>query len=212
MAARRTWTTSEGRATREAIVNAAMQTFGTRGYRAVSLDAVAAIVGVTRQGVLRHFPSKPKLLIAVLERRDQDDFVRVTEIFKRHGGSLIDTLRAIRADMTPQARSLARLYAMLSAEAIDPDHPAHDHFVERYRRARPGIASWIANAQTNGQVRRDIDADVLATVFLAVLDGLQLQDQLEEDAIDIGQVLTQLLPIFLADPQMPIMPSDAEEP
>ena len=53
--------------TRERILAAALDLFGTRGVDAVSLDDIAAVVGVRKQTVLYWFASKEELVDAVLE-------------------------------------------------------------------------------------------------------------------------------------------------
>lgn len=49
------------------IVDAALKAFGTRGYDATSLDAIAADLGVRKQTILYHFASKELLLEAVVD-------------------------------------------------------------------------------------------------------------------------------------------------
>ena len=53
--------------TRDRILAAALDLFGTRGVDAVSLDDIAAVVGVRKQTVLYWFASKEELVDAVLE-------------------------------------------------------------------------------------------------------------------------------------------------
>jgi AcrR family transcriptional regulator len=53
--------------TRDRILAAALDRFGTRGVDAVSLDEIAAAVGVRKQTVLYWFASKEELVDAVLE-------------------------------------------------------------------------------------------------------------------------------------------------
>ena len=53
--------------TRDRVLGAALDRFGTRGVEAVSLDEIAADVGVRKQSVLYWFPSKDELVDAVLE-------------------------------------------------------------------------------------------------------------------------------------------------
>jgi TetR/AcrR family transcriptional regulator len=53
--------------TRDRIVDAALRAFGTRGYEATSLDAVAAELGIRKQTILYHFASKDALLDAVVD-------------------------------------------------------------------------------------------------------------------------------------------------
>lgn len=56
--------------TREYILDAALATFGNRGYNNGSLVEIADQVGMTHTGVLHHFGSKDQLLLAVLAHRD----------------------------------------------------------------------------------------------------------------------------------------------
>jgi AcrR family transcriptional regulator len=55
-------------ATRDRILDAALGSFGTRGYEATSLDALAAGLGVSKQTILHHFGSKDRLLDEVVDR------------------------------------------------------------------------------------------------------------------------------------------------
>ncbi len=49
------------------IVDAALSAFGTRGYEATSLDALAGELGITKQTILYWFDSKESLLDAVID-------------------------------------------------------------------------------------------------------------------------------------------------
>lgn len=54
--------------TRERILDEALSSFGSKGYEATSLDALATALGVTKQAILYHHPSKELLLEAVIDR------------------------------------------------------------------------------------------------------------------------------------------------
>jgi AcrR family transcriptional regulator len=54
-------------ATRTAIIGAALNAFGSRGYSEVSVDEIAAQAGVAKGAVYHHFPSKDAVFEAVLE-------------------------------------------------------------------------------------------------------------------------------------------------
>ncbi len=56
------------RPTADRILDVAVAAFGTRGFEATSLDALAGELGVTKQTVLYWFPSKVVLLEAAIER------------------------------------------------------------------------------------------------------------------------------------------------
>ncbi len=55
-------------ATSDRILDGALGSFGTRGYEASSLDAIAGELGVRKQTILYYFPTKEALLEAVIDR------------------------------------------------------------------------------------------------------------------------------------------------
>jgi TetR/AcrR family transcriptional regulator len=57
-----------GSETPERILDGALASFGTRGYEATSLDALAGSLGLAKQSILYWFPSKETLLEAVIRR------------------------------------------------------------------------------------------------------------------------------------------------
>jgi len=56
------------RATEDRILTVALEFFGTKGFDSVSLDDLAADLGITKQAILYHWPSKRALLDAVIDR------------------------------------------------------------------------------------------------------------------------------------------------
>jgi AcrR family transcriptional regulator len=191
---RPTSSTPGGRATRDQLVRAALQAFAARGYRGASMDTIAAEVGVTRQGLLHHFPSKVTLLMAVLELRDEEGAALLASLRERDDPLGEILLTVVRHNA--QRPGLAQLFTVLSAESTDPEHPAHEWFVERYRRGRAIVAEWIASEQARGRITSAIAPERLATAVLALLDGLQLQEQLEPEPLDIERALADLMALL----------------
>ena len=64
---------ARGIATRELILDTAMDLFRRFGYKSTSVRDIAARAGITHPGLLYHFPTKEALLMAVLQRRDELD-------------------------------------------------------------------------------------------------------------------------------------------
>ncbi|WP_037496661.1 TetR/AcrR family transcriptional regulator [Solirubrobacter soli] len=187
-------TTPEGREQRERILRAALRLFTAQGFRGASLDAVAAEVGISRQGVLHYFPSKTLLLLGVLDLRDETSIARAEE---RHETDFADGLIGVVAD-NQREPDLVRLYTVLAAESVAPEHPGHDHFQERYRGVRAALAHGIDEAQQAGELDAGIDAVHLATLLTAVMDGLQLQFLLDPESVDMVEPLTALLTLLRA--------------
>jgi len=53
--------------TRDRVLDAALASFGGRGFEATSLDQVAAELGIRKQTILYYYPSKAELLYAVID-------------------------------------------------------------------------------------------------------------------------------------------------
>ncbi|WP_197511363.1 TetR/AcrR family transcriptional regulator [Tessaracoccus coleopterorum] len=64
---------------RQAILAAATDVFGSKGYANGTLHDIADQVGMTHAGILHHFGSKDQLLLEVLTYRDQTDVQHLTE-------------------------------------------------------------------------------------------------------------------------------------
>ncbi|TPX03719.1 TetR/AcrR family transcriptional regulator [Schumannella luteola] len=166
---------AKGRARRDAIIHTASAHFAERGFLSATILEIAAACGISRAGLLHHFPDKEALLEAVLEARDVEDQERFAPYTR--GSGAIGVLRGMvdLADHNRLVPGLIELFVRLSAEASAPDHPAHDYVVARYERIRSGTARALRGAVRAGHLRPDLDPDDAALRLTALMDGLQAQ-------------------------------------
>jgi len=71
--------------TGDRVLGAAMASFGTRGYGATSLDALALGLGLRKQTILYWFPSKEALLDAVVDRAGAELAAAIERALARSG-------------------------------------------------------------------------------------------------------------------------------
>jgi AcrR family transcriptional regulator len=161
-------------ARREAIVKAAVDHFGLWGYHAASLPKIAAEAGISQAGLLHHFPSKERLLLSVLESRDEDTILRFFSDGVQGPDDIVGRLVDV-VEYNAARPALLRMYVVLSAEAGDPSHPAHAYFTERYEQVLTALETALRTAVAAGTVHADTDPAVLAGEIAAVSDGLQIQ-------------------------------------
>ncbi|MBC7291678.1 MAG: TetR family transcriptional regulator C-terminal domain-containing protein [Actinotalea sp.] len=87
------------------------------------------------------------------------------------------------------APGLVELYAVLSAEAGDPEHPAHDFFVRRYARLRAELTTAFRQAADEGRLRPGVEPARAAVLLVACWDGLQVQWLHDRGAVDMAAAL-----------------------
>lgn len=179
---------------RAEIVRAAFGAFANGGYRGSSMVQIAEACGVSRAGLLHHFPSKDLLLAAVLEERDRIN----GELFfagmapRTAGVDYFRRLIRVVEHNTAQ-REIVSLFATLSTEATDPDHPAHAYFSNRYRWLRADIADALTDLADRGLLRADVRADGLDADLIALIDGLQIQWLIDAQSVDVPARLRRRL-------------------
>ncbi|MDR1393764.1 MAG: TetR/AcrR family transcriptional regulator [Bifidobacteriaceae bacterium] len=177
---------AKGRAKRQQIVEVAMEVFGESGYDASSMMEIAERCGLSRAGLWHHFPSKESILEAVLAWRDQVDH----ESFRARGSSQGGL--AVLRGMVELARDNAKvprligLYAILSAEAASPGHPAHTYFQARYQRIVEGTEKALAQIGASGGLAPGVDPHEAAVNLVALTDGLQVQWLLSGGVLDMA--------------------------
>jgi AcrR family transcriptional regulator len=177
---------AKGIAKREEILTAALDVIARNGYRRTSVHELADAVGLSQAGLLHYFTSKEELFQEVLRKRDEVDMSQFGGHLEHPIDGLIDVI-AHNAEVP----GLVQLYAQLSVEAVDPQHPSHDFFVHRYETVRREFSGFIRDEQRAGNIDPEVDADRTATLFVAASDGLQTQ-WLLDPTIDMAEHIRQL--------------------
>ncbi|MCM2391150.1 TetR/AcrR family transcriptional regulator [Streptomyces albipurpureus] len=189
---RRPGTYAAADARREQVLEAAGACFAQSGYLNSSLARIAADAGTSATVVLHHFGSKERLLMAVLERHEERSKERVAKLLGPAGPNSLQVVRDSMLEVT--AYNVAnpgrlQLFVRLSAEAGDPDHPAHSYFVQRYQEIAGVLEAALRAAVATGEIRADTDVRQVAQEVMAVSDGLQVQWALAEGHFDLRGAL-----------------------
>src|SRR4051794_38548033 len=126
-------------ARRAEIIRAASASIAEHGYERASLRDIAARANVTHAALLRHFASKDQLLVAALAQRDEDDEELARRIMSSKVPSQKVLSTVLREEFTHPEQQ--RNWLAIAVAATNPDHPAHDFFIERRRRLRAYLSS-----------------------------------------------------------------------
>ena len=183
-----------GRARQQQILAEATRAFGRGGFDGVTVQEIADACGISRQGLLHHFGSKEGLLMALLRQRDSAD----EELFRRTLADSGSPFRAIVAVVRANSATpgITAMFTQLAAEAIRPEHPAHDFFHAVYTRIHQDLRVTLTDMQRRGLLDAGIDADQLASGLVALRDGLALQLFLRSEARSADEMTRTLETMF----------------
>jgi len=156
------------------IIDAAIELFGSRGFKGTTIAAIAERVGLTDAGVLHHFPTKAALIEAALERGLLLQTTRMQELLAPGG---LEAIRKMRewGSVMEASPELSSLQIVMSTEGIAPESPVRDYVLQRYTNLHDLIVGLIRQGVERGEIRQGVDADWEASALVAYLDGIRLQ-------------------------------------
>lgn len=149
------------------ILDAALASFGARGYEATSLDALAAGLGITKQSILYWFPSKEALLRAVIDRSAEEVGVALERALAEagEGWDRVDSLlKAVfrLAARRPDLFNLLREVTRLGAEAATRMATALEPLIGR-------ASDYLSDEMAAGRMRERDARRVLLAAYAAVV-------------------------------------------
>jgi AcrR family transcriptional regulator len=183
--------------TRRHLMDAAATVFAREGFHRASLDDVAALAGFTKGAVYSNFASKDDLFLAVFEdryAREQDEMHRVlteeqepyelgadTQVFDRVRGVI---------DRTWDDEWTALYLEFVLYAQRQPG--AKEKLAESVRRQRETTVAMLDEAYQSIDHVPDTPVEVLATIAIALFDGLALGRLADPAAFD-DEMLTHFL-------------------
>jgi TetR/AcrR family transcriptional regulator len=153
--------------TRDRAVDAAMLSFGSRGYEATSLDMVAGDLGIRKQSVLYHFGSKEGLLEAVIDSAADElaeTFERALESSDEGWHRVESVVKAVfamavrRPERLAVLREVSRLGSPWTTRAVDRLKPLVDR-----------AGSFLAAEMDAGRMRQSDPRLLLVSVYSTVM-------------------------------------------
>ena len=153
--------------TRDRILGAALASFGTRGFEATSLDAVAAELGIRKQTILYHFPSKDLLLEGVIDAAALELTNELERTLARAGGGWDRIEAVIRKAFRLGARQPALLGLVREVTRLGP--PASARFVRDIAPLINRARAFLAAEMDAGRLRRHDPEAVLLMAHSSVI-------------------------------------------
>lgn len=154
---------------RAQVLRIAVELFNEQGYDATSVADLAQRLGLSKSALYHHFDSKEQLLSLALEdaltglEADLEDAVR-------RGGSAAESLNLlIRAAVLTLTRQQPQVTLLLRLRGNSPVELAA---LERRRAFDVRVTALVREAQSDGQLRADLDAGIATRLIFGMVNSV----------------------------------------
>src|SRR5256885_6728098 len=147
--------------TKERVVDAALSSFGTKGFEATSLDAIAADLGVRKQTILYYFPTKDALLQGVIDASADELIVELERTLGRAGQGWGRIEAVVRKVFRLAARRPALLGFLREVSRLGP--PASTQLVGRLDPLGKRAQGFLEAEMARGRMRPPVPGLVLVS-------------------------------------------------
>ena len=181
---------------RERLLDAATAVFAERGYRAASVDEIAAAAGVTKGAVYWNFEGKEHLFLALIEERVDrraHELIGVTESAPREVATAPLVSRGL-SSLVDEQEALVRLVGEYWGLAVR-DKRLRKRYVERQRSLRKHLARALEARHHTTGVPLTVPAERLATAIIALATGLA-QERIADPEAAPEELLGEMLSLI----------------
>lgn len=182
------------------ILKAASKCFSERGFTETTMDQIAKEAGLSKGALYWHFKSKEELFIALKEQNVANVLQTLNKLFASKGtfdSKLAEAFKLYFSSLTHAQRRAARLNMEFWATA--PKITELDRILnDQYEKLHSFLKSTIQEAIEKRELRKGVDPESLTTIFLAILDGLELHWAILEKNFDWKKIQVTFCDILIS--------------
>lgn len=193
----------EAAATRDALLDAALQVFRDRGVAHTSLEEVAAAAGVTRGAVYWHFKDKADLFTALCERVQLPMEAMLAVAGEARQDDPLATLRTLAVKCLTTLATDSRTQAVFDVIFHKCEFAAGMASVARRQLSTDSsclahVERLLKQAVARGQLARDTDTRLAAHCMNAFMVGVMHEWVQRPDSYDLGRAAPRMVDMFVA--------------
>ncbi len=179
---------------RNRILEQAQERFFAYGFMNVSMDEIASVLGMSKKTVYNHFPSKTKLIEAIIEEHIISAISRYKQIVNSPL-KYIDKLYKVFCLIGTIFMKMSKPYRDdLSAQRPDIWKRLEDI---RSRTAFASFKTFIQEGVKNGMVKSEIHPEVLLIAYISALQGVDNTPVLFNNKISTDDAVESITRIYL---------------
>ena len=155
------------RAREDAIVSSVNRLLAEKGFDMMTVDEVAADVGIAKASLYKHFPSKEALAAAAMVRVLDQALTFAATLKAQPQSSPIDQLRAV-ARWTMQVQLAGEMPSLPSQNStLRAALTGHKLYLDRLMEVSDKLGTWITAAQATGHLNPTLPPEVVLYTFFA---------------------------------------------
>lgn len=177
------------------ITAAARSHFLRHGFRAVSMDDLAAEMGMSKKSLYVHFENKRGLLEAVISRKLGDLEAVMDAVPSGKPEQFGATLHRLLTCLRQQAEEISPAFA----RDLSREEPALFERIKTKRREviERTFSRILQVGQKAKLIRRDIPGDILVEMLVGLADAVAVPEKVAARGMAPGEMLTFVLKVFL---------------
>ncbi|MBV8330222.1 MAG: TetR/AcrR family transcriptional regulator [Verrucomicrobia bacterium] len=177
------------------ILASARQHFMAHGFKNVTMDDLAAEIGMSKKTLYAHFPSKAVLLKSVLTQKLDEAERTLENILSEKADDFIGALHELAVHIQKQTGEAQPVFV----RDLSREEPAlADYLIARRRQiVEKTFVKLLACGRDAGHVRTDIPIEFQVEMFLAVLETIAVPKHLAAHDLTLTECLNRILSTFL---------------
>ena len=153
--------------TKEKILDAALELFSEKGFKATTTKAIAEKAGVNEVTLFRYFGSKDKLFLAIIDR-EADVRMDIIHMELEPSEDMVNELAMIGSYITGNMLERASFFRLMVME-VGRFPEIWEHIGEVPLAAISKLSRYFDQAKEKGLVRKDVNSETMAVSFFSFL-------------------------------------------
>ena len=180
------------------ILEAAEELLAEKGYHEMSIDEIAARVGVSKGTVYLHFPSKEELVLAQLER-GMRRFIQSADVVLTSAASPSEKLRSLIELIYGQTfRERSQFFTSIqeNAELRNRLMDRKREFHEQWEALSQRVTQAFDDGKSRGEFDVTIPTPLLVSMFWSLLSPHTYERVIEQEQMSIEEMVSHLSRFF----------------